>query len=98
VFADLERDVSGDPRLVDGLARARSLMRDPRLLEIRARSLVETLARVAAGTLLRRHAPAPVADPYIETRLGAGFRRTYGQGLERADTRAILDRALAPTA
>jgi putative acyl-CoA dehydrogenase len=49
---------------------------------------------VAAGALLRAHAPAAVADAYIATRLAGDFRQTWGQGLEKADTRVILDRTL----
>ncbi|MDX2201862.1 MAG: acyl-CoA dehydrogenase family protein [Hyphomicrobiaceae bacterium] len=67
---------------------------EPRLLDRRGRALAEGLALYAAGALLRAHAPAAVADAFIGTRLGARPRQTYGQGLERADTRTILDRAL----
>jgi putative acyl-CoA dehydrogenase len=49
---------------------------------------------LAAGTILRAHAPTFVADAFIATRLGSSMHQTYGQGLERADTRAIVDRAL----
>jgi putative acyl-CoA dehydrogenase len=34
-----------------------------------------------------------VADAFIATRLSASARQTYGQGLDWADTRAIIDRA-----
>ena len=56
--------------------------------------LVEGLALLAAGCILRAHAPAAVADAFITTRLSGSFRHTWGQGLERADARAIIDRAL----
>jgi putative acyl-CoA dehydrogenase len=51
------------------------------------------LATLAAGTILHAHAPAYVADAYLATRLSGGPRQTYGQGLDAADTRAIVERA-----
>ncbi len=59
----------------------------------RGRTLVEALAVLAAGSILKASAPAAVADAFIATRLGGAPRQTYGQGLERSDTRAILARA-----
>jgi hypothetical protein len=35
-----------------------------------------------------------VSDAFIATRLAGGWRNTYGAGLARADTRAILARAV----
>jgi len=35
-----------------------------------------------------------VADAFIATRLSGAPRQTYGQGLDWADARAIVDRAL----
>ncbi len=67
---------------------------EPRLLDRRGRDLAEALALLAAGTLLRAHAPASVADAFIHTRLGPRHRQMYGQGFEKADTRTILERAL----
>ena len=52
------------------------------------------LALLAAGTILRAHAPGAVADAFLATRLSGSARTTYGQGLDAADTRAIVDRAL----
>jgi putative acyl-CoA dehydrogenase len=55
---------------------------------------VEALARTAAAALLRAHAPAAVADAFVASRLGGGFRHTYGAGGAAADSRAILERTL----
>ena len=90
---DLGAGLGEDKALVAAFAQVQSILHEPRTLDLRARELVEGLARVAAGALLRAHAPAAVADAYIATRLGGDVRQTYGQGLEKADTRAILDRA-----
>jgi len=63
------------------------------VLERRARDLTEALAVLAAASILRAHAPAAVADAFIATRLSGHARHTYGQGLDWADARAIVDRA-----
>lgn len=67
---------------------------EPRLLDRRGRDLTEALAIYAAAALLRAHAPAAVADAFIRSRIGGRRLQTYGQGFEKADTRAILQRAL----
>lgn len=89
---DLGASLGEDKALAAAFANVQSILHEPRTLDLRARALVEGLARVAAGALLRAHAPAAVADAYIATRLAGDFHQTWGQGLEKADTRAILDR------
>jgi putative acyl-CoA dehydrogenase len=93
VIEELTEAVGDDPQLKGGLERVRALLHQPQLLEIRARMVLEGLALLAAGAILRAHAPAAVADAFIATRLTGAPRQTYGQGLEHADTRAILARA-----
>jgi putative acyl-CoA dehydrogenase len=93
VIEELGEAVGGDPRLNAGLERVRGMLQSPRLLDVRARTLLEGLALVAAGAILRAHAPAAVADAFIATRLAGAPRQTYGQGVEHADARVILARA-----
>jgi putative acyl-CoA dehydrogenase len=94
VVDGLDRDAAGDAHLRAGVERIRQMLEEPRLLDVRARALIEALATVAAGTMLRQHAPNAVADGFIAARLSGAPRQTYGTGLEWADTRAILDRTL----
>jgi putative acyl-CoA dehydrogenase len=94
VMEEFAATAGRDKHLVSQLERVQALLHEPRLLDARARSLVEGLAKLAAGTILRAHAPAYVADAFIATRLGGGARHTYGQDLDGADVRAIIDRAL----
>jgi putative acyl-CoA dehydrogenase len=94
VIEELSSAVGGDRHLVAQLERVQAILQDPRQLDQRARALTESLATLAAGTILRAHAPAFVADAFIATRLAGGARQSYGQGLEQADLRAIVDRAL----
>ena len=93
VMDDLSQAVSGDAHLKAHLGRVQGMLHEPRLLDRRARDLCEALAMLAAGTILRAHAPAAVADAFIGTRLSGPARQTYGQCLDWADTRAIVDRA-----
>jgi putative acyl-CoA dehydrogenase len=93
VMDDLGAAVGSDPQLKAHLERIQTMLHEPRLLEQRGRALAEALATVAAGAILRAHAPAYVADAFIATRLSGAPRQTYGQGLEWTDTRAIIERA-----
>jgi putative acyl-CoA dehydrogenase len=93
VMDDLSAAVGNDAHLKAHLARVQKLLHEPRLLDKRGRDLAEALALLAAGTILRAHAPAPVADAFIATRLSGAGRQTYGQGLDWADTRSIVERA-----
>jgi putative acyl-CoA dehydrogenase len=96
VMDDLAAAVGGDAHLKAHLARVQSLLHEPRLLDKRGRELAEALALLAAGTILRAHAPTVVADAFIGTRLSGAGRQTYGQGLDWADTRSIVERAYPP--
>jgi putative acyl-CoA dehydrogenase len=94
VMDELAAAARGDTRLEAQQARTQAMLEEPGTLDRRARDLTESLALLAAGTILRAHAPAAVADAFIATRLSGAARHTYGQGLSGADTRAIVDRAL----
>ena len=94
VLEDLAAAAGDDKHLKAQLARVESRLGEPRALDARGRELIEVLAVLAAGAILRAHAPAPVADAFIATRLSGPARQTYGQGLDRADTRLIVGRAL----
>jgi len=92
VMEDLGVAAADDARLKHAHERIQSLLYEPKLLDQRGRALVEALALLAAGTILKAGAPAAVADAFIASRFGGVSKQTYGQGLERADTRAIIAR------
>ncbi len=94
VLDDLGQAASQDTHLKAAHERVSGILHEPRLLEARARALLEGLALLAAGCILRAHAPQAVADAFIAARLSGVPRFTYGQGLEWSDTKAILARAL----
>ena len=93
VMDELAQAAGDDSHLQAAHARVAKCLHEPRTLEIRARMLVEGLAVLAAGTILRDHAPEFVADGFIATRLGSSMRQTYGQGLEWTDAKSIISRA-----
>lgn len=93
VMEELAQACAGDPHLKAAHARLMAILHEPRLLDARARTLVEGLAVLAAGTILRAHAPAFLADAFIATRMGVLPRQTYGQGLDWAEVKNIISRA-----
>lgn len=93
VMDDLAAASADDPHLNAAHKRIESILHDPRQLDLRGRALTEGIAVLAAGTILRAHAPAAVAEAFIATRMGSLNRQTYGQGVDWADTRAIIARA-----
>jgi putative acyl-CoA dehydrogenase len=95
VLEELGADIGKDAHLQAQLERLRGLLQDPVRLDGRGRDLIEGLALLAAGAVLRRHAPNFVADAFIGTRFAGTGGRSYGQGLAAANPRAIVDRALA---
>jgi putative acyl-CoA dehydrogenase len=93
VTEELRSACAGDPALVAAFARLESVLHEPRLLDVRARQLVETLAKLAAAAILRSQGNAAIADAFIATRIDGPYRATFGQGLEAADLKTILARA-----
>lgn len=93
VLDDLLAACGDDAHLKAAHKRIQGMLHEPRLLDVRARALMEALAVLAAGTILRAHAPVSVADAFIATRMGSLPRQTYGQGLEWVEVKPILERA-----
>jgi putative acyl-CoA dehydrogenase len=93
VMEELGHACTSDAHLKAAHARLMAMLHEPRLLDARARTLVEGLAVLAAGTILRAHAPAFLADAFIATRAGVLPRQTYGQGLDWAEVGKIISRA-----
>ncbi len=93
VLDDLAEVAQHDAHLQAGLDRVEAILHDPRTLDRHARQLVETFAVVAAGVVLRSHAPTAVADAFIISRLSGLARATYGQGISWTDPATLIDRA-----
>lgn len=93
VTEELRASCAGDPVLASAFDRLQAVLYEPRLLDVRARQLVEGFAKLAAAAILRSQGNPAVADAFIATRIDGPARSTYGQGLETSDLKAILARA-----
>jgi len=93
VMEELGQAVGDDAHLKAAHARVEAILHEPRLLDVRARAFVEALAVLAAGTILRAHAPMSMADAFIATRMGSVSRQTFGHGLEWVEVDQIIARA-----
>ena len=91
-------DMAADHPLLTAMTQslARRLSAAPDALEPQARRLVQDLCLLAQACLLHRHAPAPMADGFIQTRLGAQGGAMVVGAFDPAglDIAAILERAL----
>ncbi|NMK49146.1 isovaleryl-CoA dehydrogenase [Achromobacter sp. Bel] len=84
---------SGRHRAFDeAVARWRSLLADGVQAEFQARRIACGLARLWQAALLIQHAPEPVAQAFVASRLQADGG-IFGELAAGADTRAILSRA-----
>ncbi len=61
--------------------------------EAEARWVVERMALALQASLLLRHAPAEVAELFLETRLGSDWTGHYGAMLPQARAEAVVDAA-----
>jgi len=94
VLAEVDAAAGGDTRLDAAAKQLRADLAGP--AEADGRAVAARLALALQGSLLVRHAPAPVADAFCATRLGGpdGPAGVFGLGLPGAT--ALVDRA-APT-
>jgi putative acyl-CoA dehydrogenase len=89
--AEIALAAGGDRRLDTAMGDLEKTLVD--VNEGTARRLVERMCQVFAGSLLVRHAPAPVADAYCATRLGGDWGYTFGTLPNGIDTATIIERA-----
>ncbi|NDV07581.1 DNA alkylation response protein [Rhodococcus sp. IEGM 248] len=66
---------------------------DPARAQLRARTVVESMALALQASLLTRFSPAAVADAFVDARLGPDRTHEYGTLSPSADLQAILGRA-----
>lgn len=92
LMAELTPVASQERRLADLLDESRALLTDRDNIELRARQLTQNLALATQGCLLLQHAPTPVADAFIRTRLHGGVR-AYGAIDPSVDLDLLIDRA-----
>jgi len=94
VFEDLARDLGRSGRKIVEVLRAAMALCDRD--EGAGRLLIEQLALAAAAAELYRLGAGKVADAFLETRLAAGWRSTYGMLDSRFDAGYIVDLLYPP--
>ncbi|QNM97087.1 isovaleryl-CoA dehydrogenase [Chitinimonas koreensis] len=68
---------------------------DPAALEVRARRLTRQLVLALQAGLLLRHAPEPVAEAFVASRLGGDWGGSFGTLPAASDFELLIGRALA---
>lgn len=92
-----EVDSAGDPRLSDGVDEVLKTIAnlvDPAEAEYIARRLAARMAVLLQASLLVRHAPDPVADAFVASRVLGDHAGVFGTLPTGLDTAAIVRRAL----
>jgi putative acyl-CoA dehydrogenase len=94
VSAEIELARGADPRFDDAVERLHAELGDPDRLPVRARRIAGLLALCLQGSLLLRHAPAPVADAFCASRLGGDWGAVLGTLPAGVAAPAIVRRAI----
>lgn len=94
VIAEIRRGVGEDARLERYARDLETRLRRLPQREGEARQTVEMMAYGLQASLLRRHAPAPVADAFVSSRLDGLGGRAFGTVPDGIDTNAIIQRAM----
>jgi putative acyl-CoA dehydrogenase len=96
VLAEIRKGAAGEPRLSGCLDRLQAMLARKTDLETEGRRLVELLALGLSASLLVRHAPAPVADAFLASRLASDEGgRQFGTLRAGLDVAPIIERARA---
>src|SRR3954466_2939730 len=93
VVAEIELARGADPRFDDAVKRLSAELGDPDQLPLRARRVAGLLALCLQGSLLLRHAPAPVADAFCASRLGGDWGAVLGTLPATTDVTSLVRRS-----
>jgi len=93
VTAEIELARGVDARFDDAVKRLSAELGDPDRLPLRARRLAGLLALCLQGSLLLRHAPAPVADAFCASRLGGDWEAVLGTLPATTDVASLVRRS-----
>jgi putative acyl-CoA dehydrogenase len=92
LLAELGRSTGADPRLDAHVASLKRELADRSDIEARARRVVEAMALALQGSLMVRHAPAPVREAFCASRLAGDAGHAFGTLPAGIDFRAIVER------
>ncbi len=91
-LGELELARGGDRRLDAAIEALRRSLTDTSDIELRSRSVTETMALCLQASLLVRHAPHAIADAFCATRLAGEHGQAYGTLPRGCDFAVILVR------
>ena len=94
VTAEIELARGVDARFDDAVKRLSAELGDPDQLPLRARRIAGLLALCLQGSLLLRHAPAPVADAFCASRLGGDWGAVLGTLPATTDVASLVRRSI----
>ncbi|MDT0274343.1 acyl-CoA dehydrogenase family protein [Blastococcus goldschmidtiae] len=93
VTAEIELARGVDPRFDDAVKRLADELGNTDQLPLRARRIAGLLALCLQGSLLLRHAPAPVADAFCASRLGGDWGAVLGTLPASVDVASLVRRS-----
>ncbi len=93
VTAEIELARGVDARFDDAVKRLSAELGDHDQLPLRARRIAGLLALCLQGSLLLRHAPAPVADAFCASRLGGDWGAVLGTLPTTTDVASLVRRS-----
>src|SRR3954466_6594344 len=93
VSDEIELARGADARFDDAVKRLHAELGDPDQLPLRARRVAGLLALCLQGSLLLRHAPAPVADAFCASRLGGDWGAVLGTLPATTDVTSLVRRS-----
>lgn len=94
--SEVQEAASGDPDISAKLSEVKAMLQDPGLPEPRARRFTEDLALLLQASMLRKHAPTPVADAFVQARLRNNCGIAYGTLPAGIDEPLLIERATPP--
>jgi putative acyl-CoA dehydrogenase len=94
-IAEIADARAADARLDAAARRVTDRMAGP-VGEANARRLVEDMALLLQGALMARHAPLPVADAFLASRIAGDWGRSFGALPAGVDIDAIVARQAEP--
>ena len=95
LIEDIASDLSGEPRALAELDALRdALSAPPETVEALSRGIAQRLVLLAQAALLRRHAPAFVANAFLASRFAPAWGRIVGElDVRGMEVEALLQRA-----
>jgi putative acyl-CoA dehydrogenase len=94
LIEEIRPAAADDRHIAAGLEGLHADLRDTANIELRARRVAETMAKLLQAAGLRQHGPTAIADAYSTSRLGDGAGAVYGTLQPGVQTDVLIERVL----